>query len=49
MTERTPRLMERRDRISARPAVRRVVTSMAAYLVSRSRPLPDFMAALAAE
>jgi glutathione S-transferase len=49
ITERTPRLMEWRDRITARPAVRRVIAPMAAYLASQGRPLPDFMAAVAAD
>ena len=44
MTERTPRFMGWRDRITARPAVRRVIASMAAYLASQGRPLPAFMA-----
>jgi glutathione S-transferase len=49
MTERTPRLMQWRDRITARPAVRRVIAPMAAYLRSQGRPLPDFMVAAGAE
>jgi glutathione S-transferase len=47
MTEATPKLMGWRDKVTARPAVRRVVSAMAAYLVSQGRPLPKFMASLA--
>ena len=43
MTEATPRLMAWRDRMTARPAVRKVVGAMAAYLVSQGRPLPAFL------
>lgn len=46
MTDATPRLLAWRDRVSARPAVRRVVGAMAAYLVSQGRPLPDFLRAI---
>ncbi|HEX2112823.1 MAG TPA: glutathione S-transferase family protein [Alphaproteobacteria bacterium] len=42
------RLLDWRDRVSARPPVREVVRPMAAYLVSQGRPLPDFLAAIAA-
>ena len=37
-----------RDRVSARPAVRQVVRPMAAYLIGQGRPLPAFLAAIAA-
>ena len=47
MTEATPRLLEWRDRITSRPAVRQVVGAMAAFLVSQGRPLPDFLSAVA--
>lgn len=47
MTASTPRLLQWRDRVSARPAVRAVAGPMAAYLVSQGRPLPAFMSALA--
>jgi glutathione S-transferase len=47
MTDATPKLMGWRDKVTARPAVRRVVSAMAAYLVSQGRPLPKFMASLA--
>ena len=42
------RLLAWRERVSARPAVRQVIRPMAAYLVSQQRPLPDFLAAIAA-
>jgi hypothetical protein len=42
------RLHAWRDRISARAAVQSVVRPMAAYLVSQGRPLPPFLAAIAA-
>jgi glutathione S-transferase len=47
MTDATPKLMSWRDKVTARPAVRQVVSAMAAYLVSQGRPLPQFMAPLA--
>ena len=47
MTAATPKLLQWRDRMTARPAVRRVVGPMAAYIVSQGRPLPDFLAGLA--
>ncbi len=46
MTEKTAKLLQWRDRISARPAVRQVTGAMAAYLVSQGRPLPEFMSAI---
>ena len=46
MTDAHPRLTQWRDRMTARPAVRQVVAAMAEFLVSQSRPLPDFMAAV---
>ncbi len=46
MTDATPRLLQWRDRMSARPAVRQVAGAMAAYLVSQGRPLPDFLSAV---
>lgn len=39
----TPRLLEWRERISARPSVRRVVGAMRAYLVANGRDVPAFM------
>ena len=47
MTAATPRLLQWRTRITARPAVAQVVGAMAAYLVSQRRPLPAFLAHLA--
>jgi glutathione S-transferase len=47
MTETTPKLLRWRDKVTARPAVQSVVSTMAAYLVSQCRPLPKFMASLA--
>jgi len=46
MTAAHPKLKLWRDRVTARPAVRQVVATMAAFLVSHDRPLPDFMAAV---
>jgi glutathione S-transferase len=48
MTDSHPKLHQWRDRMTARPAVRAVVAPMVAYLVSQGRPIPDFLAALAA-
>jgi glutathione S-transferase len=45
----TPRLLAWRDRMSARPAVLRVVQPMAEYLRADGRPLPQFLAAIANE
>jgi glutathione S-transferase len=39
----TPKLLEWRERISARPAVRQVVGPMVAYLAARGRDIPDFL------
>ena len=47
MTAATPRLLQWRDRVTARPAVTQVVGPMAAFLVSQGRPLPAFLAHLA--
>jgi glutathione S-transferase len=47
MTAATPKLKRWRDKVTTRPAVRQVVSAMAAYLVTQGRPLPDFLAALA--
>jgi glutathione S-transferase len=43
MTDATPNLLRWRDRMTARPAVRSVVGRMAAFLLSRGRPVPDFL------
>jgi glutathione S-transferase len=48
MTDETPRLLQWRERVGARPAVAQVAGAMAAYLVSQGRPLPDFLARIAA-
>ena len=44
----TPKLLRWREQMTARPAVRQVVGPMAAYLVSQGRPVPDFLAGIAA-
>jgi glutathione S-transferase len=44
MTAATPSLVAWRDRMTARAAVRAVVNPMAAFLRSRGRPVPDFIA-----
>ncbi|MBV8429057.1 MAG: glutathione S-transferase family protein [Hyphomicrobiales bacterium] len=46
MTDATPKLLRWRQEITARPAVRSVVSAMAAYLVSQGRPLPKFVTSL---
>jgi Glutathione S-transferase, C-terminal domain len=43
MSEATPRLLQWRNRMSARPAVRELVGPMLAYLVSRGRTVPGFL------
>ncbi len=43
MTGETPRLLAWRDRMTKRPAVRKVAGAMAAYLHSIGRPVPDFL------
>lgn len=48
MTEATPRLLAWRERVSARPAIRTVAGAMGRYLLSQGRPLPPFLAAIAA-
>ena len=47
MTAATPRLIDWRERMTARPAVQQVAGPMATYLVSQGRPIPDFLAGLA--
>lgn len=49
MTDATPSLLAWRERMIARPAVRRVLGPMAAFLVSEGRPLPAFMTGLVPE
>jgi glutathione S-transferase len=48
MTDAHPQLQNWRDRMSARPAVRRVAGAMGRYLLSQGRKLPAFLARLAA-
>jgi glutathione S-transferase len=45
MTMATPKLMEWRDRMTQRPAVRQVVSAMATWLTVAKRPVPGFMLA----
>ena len=49
MSAATPKLLEWRERISARPAVRQVVGPMVAYLVSRGRDVPGFLSGFASK
>ncbi len=46
MTDAHPRLQAWRDRMSARPAVRKVAGAMGRYLLSQGRKLPPFLAKL---
>jgi glutathione S-transferase len=48
MTDAHPRLQAWRERMSARPAVAKVAGAMGRYLKSQDRPLPEFLARLAA-
>ena len=45
MTTATSKLMEWRDRMTQRPAVRQVVSAMATWLKAANRPVPEFMLA----
>src|SRR5829696_4894667 len=47
LTAATPQLLQWRDRMTARPAVRQVVGPMASYLLSLGRPIPDYLRPLA--
>ncbi len=47
MTATSPNLLQWRDRMTSRPAVRQVVGPMAAFIVSRGGRLPDFLSSLA--
>lgn len=47
MSAATPKLLEWRERITARPAVRQVVGPMVAYLAARGRDVPDFLSGFA--
>ena len=46
ITDATPRLLEWRERMSQRPAVRAVAGAMAKWLKAAGRPVPQFMSAL---
>jgi glutathione S-transferase len=46
MTDETPNLLAWRDRMTTRPAVRKVAGAMARYLASIDRPIPGFLAGL---
>jgi glutathione S-transferase len=46
LTAATPRLLEWRERMSQRPAVRAVAGTMARWLMAAGRPVPHFMSAL---
>jgi glutathione S-transferase len=46
MTDAHPKLQAWRDRMSARPAVRKVAGAMGQYLLSQGRKLPAFLAEL---
>ena len=48
ITAAEPHLQDWRDRMSGRPAVRKVAGAMGRYLVSQGRKLPSFMARLSA-
>jgi glutathione S-transferase len=47
MTAATPRLMQWRDMMTMRPAVKQVVSPMVAYIISLGLPVPDFLSGLA--
>jgi glutathione S-transferase len=49
MTEETPSLLNWRERMTARPAVRAVVEPMAGYIVSQRLRLPGFLSHLATD
>jgi glutathione S-transferase len=49
MTGETPNLLAWRDRMTSRPAVRKVAGAMARYLTSIDRPVPSFLAATTGE
>lgn len=46
MTAETPNLLAWRERMTARPAVRKVAGAMAGYLASIDHPVPDFLRGL---
>lgn len=43
LTAATPKLIEWRTRMTARPAVRKVAGAMASYLAAQGRPVPEFL------
>jgi glutathione S-transferase len=43
VTGATPKLLEWRDRLTHRPAVRSVISAMANWLKAAGRPIPSFM------
>jgi glutathione S-transferase len=43
LTDATPRLLAWRARVLARPAVRKVIGRMGAWLASEGRPVPDYL------
>jgi glutathione S-transferase len=49
MTLETPKLLAWRERMTARPAVRKVAGAMAVYLISIGRPVPDFLEGCSSE
>ena len=49
MTEETPQLLQWRARMTSKPAVRKVIRPMVAYLHSTGRYVPDFMNELASD
>jgi glutathione S-transferase len=46
MTLETPQLLDWRDRMTSRPAVRKVAGEMTAFLDSIGYPVPDFLQGL---
>ena len=46
LTEAHAQLIQWRERVGERPAVRRVAAAMGRYLLSQGRTLPDFLARL---
>jgi glutathione S-transferase len=46
LTAATPKLIEWRTRMTARPAVRKVAGAMASYLAAQGRPVPEFLRGL---
>jgi glutathione S-transferase len=44
LTDATPRLIDWRARVLERPAVRQVIGRMGAWLASKDRAVPDYLA-----